>query len=244
MDAGRPLQVPDSAALFSLVPISALPAILSRTAGGERLIALSSSNISCWAQSTDPGERRLARDFMRAEEEVQSHCKDRKLTLTLFRPTLIYDPGHDRNVSTIAALARRFGAFPIVWPGTGRRQPIHSDDVASAMAAALGAPRAYDAVLALPGGETLIYRDMVRRIFRSQARRPILIYVPLRLAKAAFAPWNAITGMRYSSASLDRMNVDLVFDPEPIREILGLTPRPFNPVFPAQRDQREAPPSA
>ena len=104
---------------------------------------------------------------------------------------------------------RRFGFVPVAWPATGRRQPIHADDVAQAMVAALGAPGAADAILDLPGGETLTYRDMVRRIFRSLGRRPLLLYLPLGPARLAFRVWLMLTGAGYSAASLERMNMDL-----------------------------------
>ena len=44
------------------------------------------------------------------------------------------------------------------------------------MTAALNAPGARNRLLDLPGGETLTYREMVRAVFRSLGKRPILIY--------------------------------------------------------------------
>ena len=223
------LRVPASTTLFSLAPISALPALVGRTSGGDRLIALSTSSVHFKAESSDPDERHLVQALRRAETEVQSLCRDKGIAWTIFRPTLVYDPGHDRNVSTIATFVRRFGVFPIVWPGTGRRQPIHADDVAQAMAAAASVPAARGALFDLPGGETLSYRAMVRRVFESSGRRPTLLYLPLGLARAAFRVWRTVTGAKYSAASLERMNMDLTVDPAPVRKVLGITCRPFRP---------------
>ena len=180
-------------------------------------------------ESSDPNERDLVQTLRRAEADVQLLCRDRAIAWTIFRPTLVYDPGYDRNISAIAAFAQRFGVFPIAWPGTGRRQPIHADDVAQAMAVAACAPGARGAIFDLPGGETLTYRVMVRRIFESSGRRPILLYLPLGLARVAFNAWRAVTGAEYSVASLERMNMDLTVDPAPVREALGITCRPFRP---------------
>ena len=226
------LRLPASATLFSLAPISALPALVTRTAGADRLVALSTSSVLFKARSTDPRERKLAQESRRAEEEVRRLCEERGIAWTIFRPTLIYDPGHDRNVSAIASFVRRFGVFPIVRPGVGLRQPIHAGDVARAMAAAPGAPGAGNAIFGLPGGETLAYREMVRRIFESLGRRPLLLDLPLAPARAAFCAWRALTGTEYSAASLERMNVSLALDPAPVREALGITCRPFHPRFP------------
>lgn len=223
---------PASATAFSLVPISALPAYVARIAAGGRLIALSTSSVIFKAESPDPAEREAARNLRQAEERVRQLCRDRGVRWTIFRPTLIYDPGRDRNVSAIASFARRFGFFPIVRPGGGERQPIHADDVAQAMIAAVDAPGARDATLGLPGGETLTYREMVRRIFVSLEKRPVLLHLPPGLARASFLVWRRFTGADYSAASLERMNASLTLDPSPAREALGIAGRPFRPEFP------------
>ena len=235
------LCVPSTAVLFSLAPISALPALLERTGGGSRLIALSSSSVRFKAESSDPRERSQAQALGRAEQEVRRLCGNRGMGWTIFRPTLIYDPGHDRNVSAIAAFVRRFGFFPVVRPGTGRRQPVHAADVARAMAAAVDASRARGALIDLPGGETLTYREMVRRIFESLGRRPVLLPLPLGLARSAFHVWRALTGIPYSVAGLERMNSNLVLDPGPLQDVLGIVCRPFRPEFPDPPDPPDPP---
>ena len=226
------LSVPVDTDLFSLAPISALPPLIARTMGGGRLVALSTTGVTYKAHSSDPAERAEAKAEQRAEEEIGRLCLERGIDWTILRPTLIYDPGRDLNVSAIAGAARRYGFVPVAWPATGRRQPIHADDVAEAMVAALDAPGAAGRILDIPGGETLTYRDMVRRIFRSLGRPPVLLYLPLGLARLAFRAWLALTGAPYSTASLERMNMDLTFDPAPANEILGTTCRPFRPEFP------------
>ena len=226
------LCVPPAAVLFSLVPISALPALLGRTGGGSRLIALSSSSVRFKAESSDPWERRQAQALSRAEQEVRRLCRNRRIVWTIFRPALVYDPGRDRNVSAVAAFVRRFGFFPVVRPGIGRRQPVHAADVAQAMAAAVHAPRTREALLDLPGGETLAYREMVCRIFESLGRRPVLLPLPLGLARAGFHVWRTLTGTPYSVAGLERMNADLVLDQGPLQDALGIVCRPFRPEFP------------
>lgn len=229
------LSVPASATVFSLAPIPVLPALLGRTTGARRLIALSTSSVYFKADSSDPDERHLVQTLKRAETDVRSLCADRAIAWTIFRPTLVYDPGYDRNITAIAAFVRRFGVFPVAWPGHGRRQPIHADDVAQAMAAAASVPEARGAIFDLPGGETLTYRTMVRRTIRSSGRRPVLLYLPLGLARVAFRAWRAVTGAEYSAASLERMNMDLTLDAAPVREALGITCRPFHPEPPLPR---------
>ena len=232
LPADGDVRVPPDAALFSLAPIAALPPLIARLTGGGRLVALSTASVTYKADSSDPAERAAMETVRRAESEVGRLCRERGIAWTILRPTLIYDPGRDRNVSAIAAVARRFRFVPVVWPASGRRQPIHADDVAQAMVAALDAPGAADAILGLPGGETLSYRNMVRRIFEALGRRPVLLYLPLGPARMVFRAWRMATGADYSPAMLERMNRDLTFDPAPARDILGTTCRPFRPEFP------------
>lgn len=227
------VDVPAGAAVFSLAPLTALPPLLARMTGVTRLIALSSASVEHRAGSSDPAERARAGAMREAEADLGRLCRERGIRWTIFRPTLIYDPGRDRNVSAIAAAARRYGFVPLAWPATGQRQPIHADDVAQAMVAALDAPGAVDVLLGLPGGETLTYRAMVRRIFAGLGRRPVLLYLPLGPARIGFRMWLTVTGAGYSLASLERMNMDLTLDPTPAQDILGLTCRPFRPEFPA-----------
>ena len=225
----KSLKVSATITVFSLAPISALPALFEHVSGADRLIALSSSSAIFKMESPDPRERDQAQALRWAEKTVQRHCAENGIAWTIFRPTLVYDPGCDRNVSAIAAFVRRFGVFPIVWPGTGHRQPIHADDVAQAMVSAAHVPAARGALFDLPGGETLTYRMMVRRIFEATGRRPVLLYLPLGLARPTFNAWRAVTGADYSAASLERMNMDLTLDPNPVQEALGITCRPFRP---------------
>lgn len=229
LPADGPLPLPPT--VFSLVPLLALPPLLARAPGGGRLVALGTASAVHKAASSDPAERAFAAEAVRAEAAVARLCRERGIAWTILRPTLIYDPGLDRNVSAVAAIARRYRVFPVVPPATGLRQPIHADDVARAMIAAAGAPGARDALLGLPGGETLPYREMVRRVFRAQELRPLLLPVPAAPARLAFRAWRAATGARYSPALLERMNRDLTLDPAPARAALGIECRPFRPEF-------------
>ncbi len=240
LPADGEIRVPDGSVLYSLAPLTALPPILQRMTGIRRMIALGTSSTAYKGESTDPAERELAREFGQAEGAVSHHCRERGIAWTILRPTMVYDPGRDRNVSAIAAVARRFGVVPLAWPARGLRQPIHADDVALAMMAARDAPAAVDAAFVMPGGETLEYREMVRRIMRAAGRRPVVVYLPLGPARLAMAVWLRATGAAYSLAMLERMNTDLAFDPGPVREALGVSFRAFRPEFARPDDARKS----
>ena len=74
--------------------------------------------------------------------------------------------------------------------------------------------------------------EPLRRVFRAQGLRPLLLPVPAAPARRAFRAWRAATGAPYSPALLERMNRDLTLDPAPARAALGIECRCSAPEFP------------
>lgn len=55
--------------------------------------------------------------------------------------------------------------MPLVGGAPGLRQPVHAEDLAIGALAAAASPAAINKFYALPGAETLSYREMIGRIF-------------------------------------------------------------------------------
>jgi nucleoside-diphosphate-sugar epimerase len=159
---------------------------------------------------------------------VRDLCRKEEIAWTLFRPTLIYGEGRDRNVSEIARFIRRFGFFPLAGEGRGRRQPVHAEDLARACLAVLDNEQAIGRVYDLPGGETLTYAEMVSRIARGLGRTPRLLRVPVPLLRVALAGLRRLPSFAHLSPEVaSRMNIDLIFDAQAARRDFGYDPRPF-----------------
>ena len=91
-------------------------------------------------------------------------------------------------------------------------------------------PAAVDRAFDLPGGETLQYREMVRRVLRVLDPPARLLELPLPMFEFAvrIAQSRGIaTG--FGDAAIERMRRDLVFDVAPAREAFGYAPRTFAP---------------
>jgi len=231
-DIGRDPRVPSLAVsvLVHVAPLWLAPTVISSLlpTGLRRVVAFGSTSRFTKAASPDSGERALARRLVEAEAAVERACSEAAIPWTILRPTLIYGGGHDRNVSTIADFIRRFGFFPLVAGGRGRRQPVHADDLAVAALAALdgdaAAGRAYD----LGGGSTLTYRAMVAAVFAGLGRRPRLVDVPLPLARLALRAGRLLPPFRHlTAAAADRAAEDICFDHAEAARDLGYAPRPF-----------------
>lgn len=197
---------------------------------GARVVAFGSTSVHAKRDSSDAGERDLARRLRAAEAELFASAGRRGAAVTLLRPTLVYGAGRDASLSRIADIARHHGRFVLPRGSTGLRQPVHVDDLADAVLAALRAPASQGRGYDLPGGETLPYREMVRRVLACLRPSPRLHELPMPLfrllLKAARA--RGIAG-GLTDAAVARMREDLVFDPEPARRDFGYAPRAFTP---------------
>jgi SAM-dependent methyltransferase len=213
---------------ISLVPIWVLPEYGDwiKSHGATRLVALSSTSCLVKQDSTDPGEREVARELLRGESFLCAWGKARKVDWIVLRPTLIYGAGNDKNISEIVSIVDRLGFFPLMGNSLGKRQPVHAQDVAAACLSALGAAHVANRSYNLPGGETLTYRDMVARVFEGLGRRPVMPCLPGWMFRFALNGVRMVPRYRHwTMAMVQRMNQDLVFDSSEARRDFGYAPR-------------------
>ncbi|MFZ7096798.1 NAD-dependent epimerase/dehydratase family protein [Luteimonas dalianensis] len=196
-----------------------------------RVVAFGSTSREVKHDAHDAGERALAAALGEAEERVFQAAAARGAAATLLRPTLVYGAGRDANLTRIARLAAGAGFFPLPRGATGLRQPVHVDDLATAAAAAVDSVATHGRGYALPGGETLPYREMVARTLAVLSPRPRLVELPgpvFRLALAAARATGRLQGL--PAGAVARMGEDLVFDAGPAKRDFGYAPRPFRPT--------------
>jgi nucleoside-diphosphate-sugar epimerase len=97
--------------------------------------------------------------------------------------------------------------------------------------AAIDNPKACNRKFNLGGGETLTYREMVRRVFLALGKEPVFILVPVKLAMAGYKLLGRQRKSTYDPEIFRRMNLDLIFDSAAAHEAQGYSPRPFRPTF-------------
>ncbi|WP_407354656.1 NAD-dependent epimerase/dehydratase family protein [Luteimonas sp. R10] len=195
-----------------------------------RVVAFGSTSMQSKHAAADPDERALAQRLRAAEARVFGAAAERGAAATLLRPTLIYGAGRDHSLSRIAALAARTGFFVLPRGTRGLRQPVHVDDLAAAALAAIECTASFGRGYALPGGETLPYREMVVRTLAALPSRPRLIELPSPLFRLALRTAHASGRLRgLPAGAVARMREDLVFDAGPARRDLGYAPRAFAP---------------
>jgi hypothetical protein len=221
---------PLGATLISPLWVGTLAPLLSELPKPRRVISFSSSQVYT-VESRNAIEA--------AETSLCMHCEDAGIPWTIFRPTMIYCPPIDRNVTAVARIIRKLGFFPLSGTGSGLRQPVYAEDLAIAAADAIGSSAAERRSFDLPGGETLRFRTMVARIFKVLHMPPIMVPIPrfaLKLSARALPPLIRNTGL--PDGTIERvialMDTDMVLDGGPAQAAFGYSPRPFTPVFPSQ----------
>ncbi len=231
-DLAHPPSLPAQVdAIFSCGPLDAFG---QWYAGAEvccrRVIAFGSTSVDTKHDSSDPHERDVAMRLGLGERAVFQAALARGAAATLLRPTLVYGAGRDATLTRIATLAQRWGAFPLPRHANGRRQPVHVEDLADAAFHAADCAASSGRAYALPGGETLPYRDMVARVLETMRPRPRLVELPGPVFQLALlAARLGGRGAGLGDAAVARMRSDLVFDLEPAARDLGFAPRPFKP---------------
>ena len=216
--------VPVVSAVLSCGPLQALADWLERTQlqHSPRIVALSSMSAEAKRDSRVSAERETSQQLQSGEAALARACDQRRYPWTVLRPTLIYGAGLDRSLTPIARRAMRTRIFPLP-AGRGLRQPVHADDLAQAMLAAMECPAAAGRVLAIGGGERLPAVAMFARIRRSLPHASMPVPLPqwlLRCAGGLLPRWRG---------PLSRLQTDLVADNGEVQRLLGIQPRPFNP---------------
>ena len=195
-----------------------------------RVVAFGSTSATSKHASDDEHERDVARRLLGAEAAVFEASEQRGAGATMLRPTLVYGAGRDATLTRIAGMARRWGRFVLPRRADGLRQPVHVQDLADAAFAANASPVAQGRSYDLPGGETLAYRDMVRRVLACLDPPLPLLELPMPLFRAAVAAAQARGVAReLTPAAVARMREDLAFDAAPARRDFGYAPRAFRP---------------
>jgi hypothetical protein len=219
-------------ALINLAPIFALPAVLPalRRRGVARVIAFGSTSAYTKSESAVAAERLLAARLIDAERAVREACVREGLRWAIFRPTMIYALGHDRNITRLANFIRRWRFLPMPGAGRGLRQPVHADDLAKACIALLAASDGWNRSYNLSGAEVLSYRQMVARLFARLGCPPRIVGLPGWLWRLGLGLARLLPAYRdINPAMLQRVDSDMCFSHDDAAQAFGFAPRSFLP---------------
>ncbi|MCK5361114.1 MAG: NAD-dependent epimerase/dehydratase family protein, partial [Gammaproteobacteria bacterium] len=179
-------------------------------------------------ESSNTADSTLASRLAKAEELLIEECQKRGVNWTLFRPTLVYGCGMDKNIFSIARFIRRFGCFFMTGEGKGCRQPVHADDLADACIKVLHNEVTFKQDYNLSGGETLSYQSMVDLVFEVLGRKKRLFVVSRSLLYSMTRIVSVLPGLGHiNPAMIDRMEQDFCFDHSLAVDDFSYSPRGF-----------------
>jgi nucleoside-diphosphate-sugar epimerase len=151
----------------------------------------------------------------------------------MLHPSMIYGAPDDRNVNRLLRLFRRWPQFlPVLvpLPDGGRHlvQPVFVDDVVEAFAAAVARADVTGEAIVVAGPEPIPYSAFVGACASAVGRRAHVLPVPSALLIAGARLMTAL-GLRppFDAAELRRAAETKRFDVAPLRDRLGVSPRPF-----------------
>lgn len=218
--------------VFHLAPIWTLQRLFEKyqQLGCNRLIGFSSMSAVTKANSNHRYERKLARSLIEGEQYALDFGVKKGVGVTLFRPTLIYGGRKGNSIGMIRRSIRRVGVFPLVGSGSGKRQPVHAEDLAEAALNALDLEPLLGKRIALSGAEVITYRQMIERLFECEGKRSRFIPIPVRVMRGLLQLVALLPKMDFLTPEMaDRMNQDLDADSSEARTLMNFNPRPFRP---------------
>lgn len=157
------------------------------------------------------------------------------LPWVVLRPTMVYGEGGGLHFARLVALVRSAPVFPVFGPGTAKLQPVHVEDVASAVEIALCNAAAAGGMWGVSGATVVTFDELVSRIAAGLGVRRPLVHVPLALAMAA-----ARVAVRVSPSffltpeALLGLNQDADADHAPFAAACGYRPRTLEAGFAAE----------
>ena len=151
------------------------------------------------------------------------------LEWTIVRPTMIYGAPGDRNMWRLLRLVRRSPVVPMPGGGRNLQQPVHVDDLAQAIVAAVERPVAIGRAYDVAGPDALTFRQVVEQAGHAVGRHPRGLPLPARPMIRVLGAFERRTGrhLPIKAEQIERLIEDKAFPIDAARADLGHTPRPF-----------------
>lgn len=125
--------------------------------------------------------------YIRARGEGEAAVRAAHPGATILRPSVMFGPD-DAFLNALDRIAAMTPVIPLFGAGATRLQPVHVDDVAAAVARAIGLPAAAGRIFELGGPETPSYREVIERVLASKRRRRLMLPLP-------FAVWSGLAAI-------------------------------------------------
>jgi uncharacterized protein YbjT (DUF2867 family) len=148
------------------------------------------------------------------------------LDWTIVRPTMIYGTPADRNVARLIRLVDRSPIVPLIGP-RALQQPIHVEDVATAVGSVLAHPGTVGRIYNLSGREPVTLERLAREVAAALGRRRLFVPVPVPPVIAILSVISLVMRPPISVEQVRRVQEDKSFDHSEAARDFGFLPRDF-----------------
>ena len=162
--------------------------------------------------------------FLRTKGEGQAAVEASAIPHVVLRPSILFGPGDDFFHRLRFSL--RFPVVPLPGGGTARFQPLHVEDLAAAVRAAVFGTMS--GVFEVGGPDPVTYRQLLAETMRAYGIQRTVLPLPVVLMKpAAFLFELTMADPPVTVGQLDLLAVDNTPHPNAIDQVFGVRPRPF-----------------
>jgi uncharacterized protein YbjT (DUF2867 family) len=162
----------------------------------------------------------------RVRERGEQLVRESTLDWTILRPTMIYGTPGDRNIARLVRFVWRWPVVPIVAPNA-LQQPVHVEDVATAVASALASPATIGRAYNLSGHNPLPLAAIVSEVAAALRRRRLILPVPIAPIVGALGIWSLLGRPPLKLEQVRRIAENKNFDHEEAARDFGFSPRTF-----------------
>ncbi len=175
--------------------------------------------------------------YLRSKGEGEALVTGSGIGHVVLQPSLLFGEGDDFFPRLAFSLI--FPVVPVPGNGKARFQPIHVDDMAQALAAAVER-REISGVYEIGGAERVTYDEMLAETMRATGRRRPTLHVPVPLMKLpAVVMGLVMADPPVTVAQLDLLAVDNTPRQNALEPVFGVHPRPFKGALDYLRRRRE-----
>jgi NADH dehydrogenase len=213
---GHPVEVPSKDLTYDEYDRKGTENLVAaaKKAGVQRLVYISGANV---------GTGRSEEWFV-AKERAETAVTGSGIGYTILRPSWAYGP-RDKALNRFAMFARLLPFVPLPGPGTAKVQPVHVDDIGTAVALSLKLPAAENQVIEIGGPQLLSFKQIVRIMLQVMGKRRAVLPAPAPLVKMGAALLYRLPGRPLSPRAVDFVNADGAVDNRALHDLLGFHPR-------------------
>lgn len=163
--------------------------------------------------------------YLRSKGQGQEIVTGSGIPHVVLRPSLLFGKGDD--FFPRLAFSLRFPIVPVPGDGKSRFQPLHVDDLAQALVAALERP-AIAGVFEVGGPEPATYDELLAEAMGGLGKRRPTLHLPVMLMKPpAWLMGLVLSDPPVTVDQLDLLAVDNTPHENALTPIFGVRPRPF-----------------